>query len=228
MKNHIKEDIQKPWKFSHGHSFSSEGCSLTYASWLSMHRRCSDKGNKNYGGRGIKVCERWFNFNSFLNDMGERKIGMTIDRINPNGNYEPSNCKWSNHKEQSRNRRGSLKVDINGELLNLIDISEKYKISQTTIYRRYKQGLRGQRLIEKNNRNSYVVGDMRPSKLTWGCVREIRGMLSGGVSQKTIAEKYKVSQSVVSEIKNNKTWKPEFDPATSIYNKAVKAGVYES
>jgi hypothetical protein len=89
------------------HGKSRNG-NLTYKSWYSMKRRCLDEKYDNYkyyGGRGIQICERWMKFENFLADMGERPEGMTIDRINNDGNYEPSNCKWSTKEEQNRNRR---------------------------------------------------------------------------------------------------------------------------
>ena len=83
---------------------------LAYGSWSSMRRRCYDSKRDNYkyyGGRGIKVCERWSNsFLAFLEDMGERPSPKhELDRINVNGNYEPSNCRWITHREQCLNRR---------------------------------------------------------------------------------------------------------------------------
>lgn len=98
----------------HGHSITINGktiTSRTYNSWTAMKRRCLNLTNKdyeNYGGRGITICNRWLGedgFINFLSDMGERPKGTTLDRIDNNGNYEPSNCKWSTSKQQSNNRR---------------------------------------------------------------------------------------------------------------------------
>jgi hypothetical protein len=78
----------------------------THTSWRSMHSRCRDIGNKmysTYGGLGIIVCDRWKLFKNFLEDMGERPVGKSIDRIDSTGNYEPDNCKWSTPKEQMNN-----------------------------------------------------------------------------------------------------------------------------
>ena len=110
---YVSEKMRK-----HGHAQTAgRRPSPTYSSWGSMLNRCTNPANhsyKMYGGRGILVCERWLDFENFLADMGEKPAkGMSIERLDVNGNYEPGNCVWATPKIQARNtRRSRLTMEI--------------------------------------------------------------------------------------------------------------------
>lgn len=91
----------------------------THKSWANMRKRClypHSNRYQYYGGRGIKICDQWLDsvqgFKNFLKDMGERPAGKTLDRIDNDGNYEPTNCRWATYSEQVRNqgKRGRILV----------------------------------------------------------------------------------------------------------------------
>lgn len=92
----------------HGHASKQRGVTATFRSWVNMRQRCTNPKNpgyKNWGGRGITVCDRWQTFENFLADMGPMPPRYTIERVDNNGNYEPSNCVWLPKGEQWKTRR---------------------------------------------------------------------------------------------------------------------------
>lgn len=109
----------------------------TWVAWSSMKARCLNRTNtgyKDYGGRGILICQRWLDsFENFLEDMGERPDGLSLERLDVNGNYEPSNCKWATDKEQKRNQRRTRWITFQGETLSSVEWSEKVGLPRRLI-----------------------------------------------------------------------------------------------
>lgn len=115
-----------------------------YNTWICMRNRCNydrDKEYKDYGGRGIKVCKEWDesfdNFCAWAMENGYKE-GLSIDRIDVNGNYEPSNCKWATRYEQDRNKRNNVMLTYNGETRCLTDWAEYLGINKRTLENRVK------------------------------------------------------------------------------------------
>jgi len=110
-----------------------------------MKTRCTNTKSeafKNYGGRGIGVCPEWLrSYEAFVRDMGECPPGLTIDRIDVNGNYEPSNCRWATRAEQARNTRRSRRLTIDGVTYHIAELADMSGLEMSTIYYRLKQGI---------------------------------------------------------------------------------------
>ena len=117
----------------------------TYNAWSGMKARCENPANRkfvDYGSRGIKVCERWRNsFENFLGDMGECPKGCSIDRIDTNGHYEPSNCRWATQTVQQRNRRNNIVITFGGESCCLSEWAERLGIPYKTLHGRISRGV---------------------------------------------------------------------------------------
>jgi hypothetical protein len=115
-----------------------------FKAWKNMISRCSDPRNKRYycyGGQGIKVCERWTVLENFVQDMSDTyKPGLTIDRIDNDGDYEPTNCRWATTAQQNRNYRRNVVLHYNGESMCVVDWALKLNINPKTVYDRIKAG----------------------------------------------------------------------------------------
>lgn len=115
-----------------------------YWLWNGMKQRCSNpnmRAWKWYGGKGVRVCERWLDFDNFVADVSPRPHGTTLDRIDGNGDYEPSNCRWASYKEQGRNKEDAVFLVIEGNRYLACELAEISGHKQDTIVNRVKMGL---------------------------------------------------------------------------------------
>lgn len=138
--NKCRGCINRDFKFKHGKRETPE-----YKIWVNMKYRCyntSNKSYKDYGGRGIKVCDRWKDsFENFLEDMRERPSkDHSLDRIDNDGDYTPENCRWTDWKTQARNRRCNYLVTYNGVKKSLVEWCEKFNINYSTAHSRLERG----------------------------------------------------------------------------------------
>lgn len=132
--------------------------SSEYHTWARAKVRCYNKHNQsypNYGGRGITMCDRWlYSFENFINDLGLKPTAKhSLDRINNNGNYEPSNCRWATSKEQIQNRRTSINLELNGIKKPLLHWAKEYNFPYKILHQRiYRDGLSLKEALTKRKR----------------------------------------------------------------------------
>lgn len=122
-----------------------------FAVWKSMRSRCqcvAHTSYHNYGGKGITVCQRWDeSFEAFLADMGEKPDGMTLDRIDSTGNYEPGNCRWANRETQATNRRVNVFIEYQGLRLTISQWAKRLGVPFTSLSGRIKKGWSDERVV---------------------------------------------------------------------------------
>jgi hypothetical protein len=111
----------------------------TYECWVNMKTRCGNPNSASfarYGGRGIQVCNRWQDFDNFFADMGARPDGLTLERRDNDGAYEPKNCYWATRKAQARNRASNIVATVDGTTLHARDWAARLGVSPNAFYTR--------------------------------------------------------------------------------------------
>jgi hypothetical protein len=142
-----------------------KGLDGTYNTWRSMRARCMNKTHQvfqRYGGRGITVCERWMVYANFLQDMGPKPDGMSLDRVDNDGDYCRENCRWASAKENSRNRRSSRLINIDGvvkPLAEWVELVAEPSLTYATIHFRIQSGWSAHEALTKPSR-------LKPNRLT--------------------------------------------------------------
>ena len=129
--------------YKHGHARTGK-VTQEHRIWAQMKDRCENPnstGFHRYGGRGITVCSRWQDFENFINDMGPRPVGKSLDRIDNDGPYSPENCRWASCEEQMRNTRTNTKITHNGKTMCLVEWCEYLGVSRHLIMKRMKNGM---------------------------------------------------------------------------------------
>lgn len=143
-------DVRRKRNTTHGFSGTP-----TYTAWEHMLARCRNKRHasfKDYGARGIIACSRWEKFENFLHDMGAQPEGLTLERIDNNAGYSPSNCKWATRREQSNNRRNSRFLNLGGETFTITTWCRNLGGSHALVDGRLRAGWSIQRALSEPSR----------------------------------------------------------------------------
>lgn len=137
----LRVEATRKRSITHGHALNRKE-SRTLKSYNHAKGRCcnpSDPKYPQYGGRGIKMCQEWLDsFDVFLRDMGERPPALTLDRVDVNGHYEPSNCRWATAHQQARTRTDNVLVDYDGKKVVLKDFAALMGVNYKSLHRRVK------------------------------------------------------------------------------------------
>jgi hypothetical protein len=190
---------------------------LAHKSWEGAIQRCTNPRStvwRYYGGRGIEVCERWKKFENFLKDMGDRPPGMSLDRVNNDGNYEPGNCRWATRHEQrvnSRNpkRGGKPLLDMAGKRFSKLTVLEfSHSSGSGGVYWVCRCDCGVITFVSRGNLTSGVVASCgcfsRSAKLKPEQVLKIRRSAETNVS---LAKKHRVNPTTIRDIKLGRSWK---------------------
>lgn len=173
----------------------------TYHIWQGMKRRCNNPNNasyKDYGGRGIKVCDRWLNsFENFIADMGKRPSKKhSIDRIDVDGDYCPENCRWATKKEQANNTTKTIHITHDGVTHSICEWCDIYGIPYRTAHGRYDSGYPFEKIFSKTPVTRKLTDE------------EVRAIRVGNLNAVTFLERFgkKISNSTLRNVKNHKAY----------------------
>lgn len=170
------------------HGFSRRGQpGGVHAVWAAMLQRCGNKNNKHfkdYGGRGITVCSRWFSFENFLKDMGDRSSKTTLERKDNQKGYSPDNCKWATRAEQSRNKRTTRLFTWERATKCLSDWARHFGIHERTLHKRLASGLSFEEAINRPYGKGNFITFRGQTKNTSAWAREV------GLKQATLQRRF--------------------------------------
>lgn len=195
---------------THGMSKTAE-----YAIWRGIRTRCNNpttRAYKDYGGRGIFVCESWDKpdgFVAFMSDMGPRPLGCSVERRDNDGPYSPDNCYWATRAEQNRNRRNNHYIEVNGKSQTIKDWANELGCTPASIYRRLKLGWPAERAVTQPMPKATGEGNSKPevvlrpyvngTKLTQGDAEKIRSLYPDH-SYADLARMYSVDRKTIANI----------------------------
>lgn len=182
----------------------------TQKSWSMMIRRCTSPAHDKYayyGGRGIKVCPQWMNYDQFVSDMGERPDGTSLDRINSNGNYEPGNCRWADKMVQASNKSNNRIVVLNGERLHISEAARRVGIRMATIWARLDKGWTDEQALHtpilKNGFDVNAPKQQRNGNTKINAEQRLE-ILNSVETRSQLAKKYNVSKSTIDSVKDKR------------------------
>ena len=135
------KDFQKRF-ITHGQSGNAQQRTPAYKAWVYMRDRCYNTKSwkyKYYGGKGVTISDEWQSFENFYRDMGQPQKGMTLDRMDVNGNYEKTNCRWATREQQAANKTSNYYLFLEGEKIHLSEAARKYSIKPQTLWARIKK-----------------------------------------------------------------------------------------
>ncbi len=184
------------------HDAQDDEIARTFGSWVAMLHRCfipGAMGGDNYRGRGVTVCERWFEFANFAQDMGPRPHGTTLDRIDVLGDYGPTNCRWADAITQARNTRRTKRHLVSGKTYVQSELAAMVGVCDATILRRVRAGRPDSEIL--------FAGKLPTGKLVESQVLEIRSLIAAGMTNIAIARQFGVSHTAISLIRRGITWR---------------------